>query len=221
LVDVNEKKVHIVYMGIHKERKSDTLTVRMTPRIKAAFDSLAGQERQTVSSLASSLLAEWITENHPDLIPPPPEKNPEPPEGMFKIPIYDVRAAAGSGSFISEENLEASLDFTEDLASSLGVAPEHLAGLRVAGDSMEPELLPGDVVLINTHLDPNGPLVEDIHVFSLNGQLHIKRLRRLPEGSIQAISTNPTYVPMIILADSPGQHFRLLGRVVMRWRRMG
>ena len=140
---------------------------------------------------------------------------------MFKIPIYDVRAAAGSGSFISEENLEASLDFTEDLASSLGVAPEHLAGLRVAGDSMEPELLPGDVVLINTHLDPNGPLVEDIHVFSLNGQLHIKRLRRLPEGSIQAISTNPTYVPMIILADSPGQHFRLLGRVVMRWRRMG
>jgi len=212
--------VHDVHMSQPKETKSDTITVRMTPRIKAAFESLAGQEGQTISLLASNLLAEWIKEHHPDLIPPPPELPPKLPEGVFRIPLYDVRAAAGSGSFITEENLETYLDFTQDLANNLGIEPKHLAGLRVSGDSMEPELQDRDVVLICTRVDLEAPLVADIYVFSLNGHLHIKRLRRLPEGSIQAVSTNPAYAPFIILAGEASEDFRILGRVVMRWRRM-
>ena len=130
-------------MGKHKETKSDTITVRMTPRIKAAFESLADQEGQTVSLLASNLLADWIQEHHPDLIPPPPELPPKLPDGVFRIPLYDVHAAAGSGSFITEENLETYLGFTQDLANNLGIEPKHLAGLRYRGTQWSPSCRTG------------------------------------------------------------------------------
>jgi phage repressor protein C with HTH and peptisase S24 domain len=210
-----------------RETKSDTLTVRLAPRIRSAYDVLAEREERTVSQVAGQVLTDWIRKRHADLIPP--REPPEPPAsslfdptwGACEVPLYDVRAAAGDGNFISEETLEKHLELTRRFVADLGTVPENLLGLRVVGDSMEPELSDGDVVLVNTHLDAGVPPSEDIYVFRLGSELLIKRLRPLEDGGALAVSTNPAYPPFEISGLAADGEFQVIGRLAVRWREVG
>ena len=207
-----------------RETKSDTLTVRLAPRIRAAYDVLAEREERTVSQVAGQVLTDWIKKRHADLIPPPESPASslfDPTWGACRVPLYDVRAAAGDGNFISEENLEKHLELTRRFVADLGTVPENLLGLRVVGDSMEPELSDGDVVLVNTHLDVGVPPTEDIYVFRLGSELLIKRLRPLEGGGALAVSTNPAYPPFEISGLAAAGEFQVIGRLAVRWREVG
>lgn len=214
--------VHMVHMAKKQETKSTTVTVRLTPRIKQGYEALAEREERTVSHLASDVLAHWLEEHHPDLIPDPPPEDKlfDPSGGVCQVPLYDVRAAAGEGNFISEENLEKQLHLTRQFILDLGTIPENLVGLRVMGDSMEPELLDGDVVLVNSHLDNGVALSEDIYVFRLDNELLIKRLMPLEDGSVRVLSTNPAYPSFDIRVEAAEGEFQVIGRLAVRWREM-
>lgn len=212
-----------------KERKRDTLTVRVSARVKAAFEDLSEREERTVSHIAGKVLSDWMGQHHPQLLADPDVEaagwGPEPSSSLFdetwglcRVPLYDVRAAAGEGQFISEENLERFLNLTRRFVADLGTVPENLVGLRVMGDSMEPELTDGDIVLVNTHLDDAVALDEDIYVFRLGGELFIKRLQPQEDGAATAISTNPAYAPFEIPPYLPEGDFQVLGRLAVRWR---
>ena len=187
-----------------KDRKDDTLTVRVSARVKTAFEELSEREERTVSHMAGKVLSDWLDRHHPDLLAELDAVGQAAGSRLFdetwgtcQVPLYDVRAAAGGGNFIGEENL---------------------VGLRVMGDSMEPELLDGDVVLVNTYLGSTVALEEDIYVFRLGGELYVKRLRPDGAGGATAISTNPAYPPFAIPPDVPEGDFRILGRLAVRWR---
>lgn len=208
-----------------KERKDDTLTVRVSARVKTAFEKLSEREERTVSHLAGKVLSDWLDRHHPDLLAELDAAGQAAGSRLFdetwgtcQVPLYDVRAAAGEGNFIGEENLERYLELTRRFVADLGALPENLVGLRVMGDSMEPELLDGDVVLVNTHLDSTVALEEDIYVFRLGGELYVKRLRPDGAGGATAISTNPAYPPFEIPPHVPEGDFQILGRLAVRWR---
>ncbi|MCX8017659.1 MAG: helix-turn-helix transcriptional regulator [Rhodocyclaceae bacterium] len=112
---------------------------------------------------------------------------------------YHVQQCDGSGQPIF---------FRRDFIDRKGWRPSSLIALRVDGDSMEPTLYDGDLVVINT--DETHP--QDGHVYAINyeGQPVIKRLRR-DAGQWWLDSDNPRYKP-----KRCDEHAILVGRVVYK-----
>lgn len=103
-----------------------------------------------------------------------------------RIPVYGSVAAGYPIEAVTDiedwEEIEADLAETGDFAA-----------LRIRGDSMEPKISSGDVVIVRLQ-----PTVEtgDIAIVIINGdEATCKKIKRMPEG-IMLISTNPAYEPM-------------------------
>lgn len=111
---------------------------------------------------------------------------------FVRIPIYDVQASAGHGSFApGQEKVWKYLCFRHDfLSKELRITKNHLYCVRVRGVSMEPVLRNGHPVLI----DPNDTeiLTEGPHFLRLEGALLLKNLQRLPGGRLRIWSENQT-----------------------------
>jgi len=136
--------------------------------------------------------------------------------GYEYIPLYDVRAAAGGGAIVEEGAAVDDLAFKSQwVRSELHANPGDLYLIYVDGESMEPTLRPGDVILVN-HRD-TGPSRDGIYVLRMDDALLVKRLQRLPGGRIRASSDNPAYQPFEV--DVTGE-VAVIGRVVWSGRRM-
>ena len=116
------------------------------------------------------------------------------------------RVAAG----IPIEAVENIID-TEEISESLARTGEFF-GLQISGDSMEPKISNGDVVIVRKQEDAeNG----DIIIALVNGDdATCKRLRKYRDG-IELISSNPAYAPMFFsneeIVEKPVQ---IIGKVV-------
>lgn len=89
--------------------------------------------------------------------------------------------------------------------------------LRVSGDSMAPQLLDGDTVVVS----PAAPLVDGCVVAAFvdpDGDV-IKVYRRLPGGAVLLQPANPSY-PAILLEPSGDREARIWGRVVLQQREL-
>ncbi len=70
--------------------------------------------------------------------------------GFFEVPYYSVCASAGNGLVVDSEEKGGSLAFTREwLHNYLRVSHKDLQMLDVEGDSMEPTLRNGGMILIN------------------------------------------------------------------------
>jgi len=138
------------------------------------------------------------------------------------IPLYDVRAAAGKGELVTAEVPVDVLAFKEDwIRRELRVRPEDLRLIYVEGDSMEPDLRAGDIILVD-HTDTSARR-EGIYVLLLDGALLVKTLQRLPGGVIRVISRNESYEPFSVKADeldTSAAAIIIVGRVVWTCRRV-
>jgi phage repressor protein C with HTH and peptisase S24 domain len=145
----------------------------------------------------------------------------EPKADYVYLPLIDVSAAAGGGAIVGEgEHAVDALAFKADwIRRELHVAPEDLRLIYVEGDSMEPDLRAGDIILVD-HTDTLARR-EGIYVIRMDGALLVKQLQRLPGGAVKVISRNPTYepftIPTVKIEEPNG--FAVLGRVVWACRR--
>lgn len=111
---------------------------------------------------------------------------------------------------LPNEAVEDVLDY-EEITPELASTGEFFA-LRVRGDSMEPRMVEGDVVIVRKQDNADSG---DIVVALVNGdEATIKRLKKRPEG-ILLIANNPTYEPMFFsnreIRELP---VRVIGKVV-------
>lgn len=103
-----------------------------------------------------------------------------------RIPVLG-RVAAG----IPLDAIEEIIDF-EEIPQALASDGEYF-GLRIKGDSMEPKISDGDVVIVRKQDDADDG---DLVIALVNGNEGCcKRLRKYG-GSIALMSTNPAYEPM-------------------------
>ncbi|MHB1314244.1 MAG: LexA family protein [Christensenellales bacterium] len=136
----------------------------------------------------------------------PQQFNPERPSGKgVWIPVLG-RIQAG----IPLDAVEEVLDY-EEITKSMASQGEHFA-LQINGDSMEPRISQGDVVIVRKQNDINSG---DVAVVLINNtDATIKRVKKSLEG-IMLIPTNPAYEPMFFsnkaIEDLP---VRVLGKVV-------
>ncbi|PTB82880.1 peptidase S24 [Methylophaga nitratireducenticrescens] len=139
-------------------------------------------------------------------------------ESFVRIPLYETTASAGQGSFIQDENITDSLIFKKEwIHNELHNSPGNLYLINIEGESMEPSLRPGDVVLVD-HSD-NTARRDGIYILRMGDALLVKRLQRLPGDIIKASSDNPAYQAFTIDLKKDSHEISIIGRVVWSGRR--
>lgn len=102
------------------------------------------------------------------------------------------------------------------MRSALGRVGPGFVTVTVAGDSMEPTLGDGDVIIVDTArtaIDASG-----IYVVELAGDMLVKRVQRRMDGSLVLKSDNPAYDPEHIQAGA-AHTLRVMGRMTrLRFR---
>ena len=128
--------------------------------------------------------------------------------GPVRVPRYDVWASAGPGTLVDGEVLLGADAFDPALLRRLGIRTGAGAILRVRGESMEPGLMDGDQILIDTadRLARDG-----VFVIRIDEAVMVKRLA-VRGRTIMASSDNPDGPP---IPDGP---IAVLGRVVWQMR---
>lgn len=139
------------------------------------------------------------------------------------LPLYQLSAgAAPRGKVIpAAENPVSELAFREDwIRNTLHTTPDKLTLIHVEGDSMDPDLRAGDIILVD-HTDTTARR-EGIYVLRMDDALLVKMVQRLPGGIIKLISRNDAYEPIMLPVPKldPGGEVAIIGRVVWSCRRM-
>lgn len=139
-------------------------------------------------------------------------------ESWVTFPLYTARAAAGSGAVNEAGFPSPGLAFDPALAAHLlNTSPRSLAGLYVAGDSMEPTFGDGDVLIINTSIER---ITGDaIYVLVVDEGCIVKRITCLTDGRLVLRSDNPNYADETI-DPARKSHLTIYGRVVAAVKRL-
>lgn len=114
-------------------------------------------------------------------------------ETFVFVPQLDGRISAGNG-LVPEPAVKTQIAFRRDWIIRKG-KPENMLLIKVSGDSMEPTLYDGDLVLIDKRrdfLEPQG----GIYAIALDDTIMIKRLVADPSRKIRIISDNKNYPEM-------------------------
>ena len=126
------------------------------------------------------------------------------------VPQLPVRASAGAGAVVEQEQPAAMLAFSRRWLREHGVSPSHASVITVWGDSMEPTLRDGDLVLVDT--GQNEPHREGIYVLRMGEDLLIKRLA-FGLDHITIISDNPAIKDEVVPRERLDD-LAIIGRVV-------
>ncbi|WP_370631485.1 helix-turn-helix transcriptional regulator [Methylosinus sp. Sm6] len=127
------------------------------------------------------------------------------------IPVLDVDASAGPGAVGGASDVLDILPFPSATLRRLGVNPDLVEFIRARGDSMEPTIQSGALVLVDRS---KREIREDgVYAFSIDGEIRIKRIRRNVGGSFTLLSDNKSLYPDETVSLADAQTLRIHGRV--------
>jgi phage repressor protein C with HTH and peptisase S24 domain len=124
------------------------------------------------------------------------------PQEFANIPLHEASLAAGAGVANGVEPIVDYLSFRRDWLRRIGTAPANAVLARVSGDSMEPTIWAGDMVLVDrsktvvpvrTSSSKKGRSA--IYAVLDDGHARVKRIERPSEDQILLLSDNPDYTP--------------------------
>ena len=120
-----------------------------------------------------------------------------------KIPYYrDIQASAGHGYF-NQDSIYEYLEVPAEFAKNNNIA------ITVAGDSMEPEIKDGDVIIIDTNYSEC--LENKIFVVNYKDAVFLKRIFIDDEDNMYLCSINP-YYPKILIEDK--EELKIIGKLI-------
>ena len=116
------------------------------------------------------------------------------------LPLYHISVSAGTGQFLDSDNYDL-VSVGEEVPMSANF------GVRIAGDSMHPRFINGQIVWVHQQ-----QTIQDgeIGIFLYNGDAYCKKFV-LHNGHAQLVSLNSAYAPISITENS---EFRVFGKVV-------
>ncbi len=149
----------------------------------------------------------------PSCAPPPAS-----PDDFAKIPLHAALLAAGDGRENGTEEIVDYLAFRRDWLRRVGIAPGNAALARVDGESMQPSIWHGDMVMIDrsrNEVPVRARATESRHrsaVYALleDGHARVKRIERPSPDQFVLISDNPDFAPQFV---HPGT-VTVIGKVV-------
>ncbi|BBH44722.1 S24 family peptidase [Pseudomonas sp. KU43P] len=134
------------------------------------------------------------------------------------IPHLDIAASMGNGK-AAPMHIEVIRDMTVhlDWLRMQGLSFSNVDNLAIItgdGDSMSGTFADGDALLVDRGITE--VKTDAIYVFTLDGDLYIKRLQRLTGGLLRMISDNPIYPP-IMIDESMIERMHIQARVLLAW----
>jgi Predicted transcriptional regulator len=134
---------------------------------------------------------------------------------LIMVPMVEARLSAGTGSLQVDGDIERSYAFRSDFLHRKG-NPDTMVMMRVEGDSMQPEIMNNDVVL----LDQSKKEIRTGRLFAVGFEeaIYLKRIDMLP-GKFVLKSVNPEYPPVELdVRGQNGDAFRVIGQVIWAGR---
>ncbi|MDO9527124.1 MAG: S24 family peptidase [Gemmobacter sp.] len=137
------------------------------------------------------------------------------------IPLHEAALAAGMGADNDSESIIGHLAFRRDWLTRIGVSASNAVLARAQGDSMNPCIHDGDLMLIDrskTDAPVRGRATTDrrpspIYALLQDGQARVKRIERPEPGLIMLMSDNPAYGPEV-LTGSKIAALNIIGKVM-------
>ncbi|RRS32191.1 MAG: phage repressor protein [Epsilonproteobacteria bacterium (ex Lamellibrachia satsuma)] len=130
-------------------------------------------------------------------------------EKFFQVRYFaDIRASAGGGAEVFDENFETITLDEKIMHNIVGMGNTELEAIHVDGESMEPTLQDGSIVFVDrnqTNINKDG-----IFIASTTAGLFIKRIRQRADGMVELISDNKNYSPEVLAPDE----VNIVGKVV-------
>ncbi|HEU6435829.1 MAG TPA: S24 family peptidase [Nitratidesulfovibrio sp.] len=130
---------------------------------------------------------------------------------ILMLPMVEARLSAGNGSFETSGNSERRYAFRMDFLMRKG-QPASMVLMRVAGDSMEPEVHHNDVVLIDQ--SQRTPRPGGLYAVGVEDLVYLKVVNAAP-GKLILTSYNAAYPPMEVDARGDLEDgIRIIGKAV-------
>lgn len=143
---------------------------------------------------------------------PDDKQNPANGDEFTIIPVYDVYDPAGYRSQEESWLQHGYLAFRRDWLKNKGLEAKHLTIIAAKGDSMEPTISDGDIMLVDISIDR---VIDDaIYIIQASRYLAVKRIQLTPDGSLTIISDNQRYEKQTISPEQ-AKEVKIAGRV--RW----
>ncbi len=161
---------------------------------------------------------EWLVQDEPLEAGEGPSTYGANDERVVFIPRFEVRPAAGAGGAVESERARKFLAFREDWIRENGWRAADLAVVTAQGDSMEPVISPGSVLLVDRGERAKQGR-EGIFILRMGEDLLVKRLQPLEGGRVLAKSDNPAYSPFEIKGQEDSET-AVVGRVVWVGKRV-
>nr|WP_288454617.1 LexA family transcriptional regulator [uncultured Pseudomonas sp.] len=131
------------------------------------------------------------------------------------VPQYSARGSAGTGQFNEHVEVSGGLVFKRAWLANLGLRERSLHVIYVQGQSMEPTISDGDVVLIDeSQMDPKDGRIYAI--LKADGEVIIKRLVQSFTGGwiVRSDNADKRAFPDQPVSDTDIDHIQIIGRVV-------
>ena len=135
---------------------------------------------------------------------------------MISVPRYSVQASAGNGLAVLAEDIadymSVSRDWLQRMLPSWAPRNAVVGILEGAGDSMEPTIRDGDLLMIIRGVERRQVLLGGIFVFTHDGDLKLKRLQ-IVGGDLKIISDNRNYETETVPGDEVEGRVEFHGQV--------
>jgi len=135
------------------------------------------------------------------------------PDGFQSVDMLNIEVSAGGGRHLAEVvEAKGSLHFRRDYLREEGINPKHAAIVKVKGESMEPTIYGGALILINQ--SDTSPKSGNVYAFVYDNSLLVKRFFIGKGRTWIARSDNmdkDKFKDIVLDGSVP---FRMLGRAV-------
>lgn len=139
-------------------------------------------------------------------------------EEYAHIPLHSACLSAGHGTINEAEEIVGALAFRREWLRRVGVDASRAALARASGESMEPSIFDGDMLLLDlTRINPpplakneRGARKSPIFAVLDDGEAKVKRVHLTDQGTAVLMSDNPDYPPTFVRIET----LQIIGKVV-------
>jgi len=134
--------------------------------------------------------------------------------GMVAIPRYAVQASAGGGAIVLAQDVDDYFTVGRNWLERYLPRGTRTGIIEARGDSMEPTIRDGDILLLNFDIGNQDIANGGVFVITIDGNLFVKRLQIMLDGSIMIRSDNERYEPERVDREYADEKMQVHARVV-------
>jgi phage repressor protein C with HTH and peptisase S24 domain len=200
-IGVSQPTIHKIITG---QTENSRHLWKIAKALGCTVDDLSNDSLQLWGGIKKSTEAE-IKESA-GIYPPASE--------VFEVPVRNAEISAGGGICVDQDRVVETVPVSLSRLSAMGVDPYAAQIVNVNGESMEPTLMHGDQVLVNTAV--NRLFDGKVYAFEFEGETRVKRFARRLDGAWRIISDNidKNHYPDEVLANHNLDCIRVIGQVV-------